>query len=149
MVQTIGRAARNVDGRVILYADKITDSMDYALKETERRRQKQQEYNTMHNITPQSVKGRMGDIMQSIFAKDHTDVKNQHHQDATWAKTSLRHYIKKLEKAMMKAAGDLEFEQAALYRDELQSCSEQDMDQPLLNCQITPHIADKILGKTK
>lgn len=145
LVQTIGRAARNIDGRVLLYADKITDSLDYALKETERRRQKQQAYNEEHNITPQSVKGRMGDIMQSIFAKDHGDVKKQAHQHEAWAKISLRQYIKKLEKAMLKAAGDLEFEKAVIYRDELQKCAPQDMDQPLLNCNITTHIADEVL----
>jgi excinuclease ABC subunit B len=147
LIQTIGRAARNVDGRVILYADKITDSMDYALKETERRREKQHAYNIEHGITPQSVKAKMSDILNSVFDRgdNYTIKKERQYRHEKWAEISLRDYLKKLEKAMLQAAGDLNFEQAVLYRDELQRLQYEDMDQPLFHLDINADIAQACL----
>tara|TARA_B100000780_G_scaffold274724_1_gene240169 strand:- start:3180 stop:5261 length:2082 start_codon:yes stop_codon:yes gene_type:complete len=128
LVQTIGRAARNVDGKAILYADKITDSMQYAIDETSRRREKQLEYNAKHGITPASVRKNLDSILDSVFERaDHIDVKKQ--KDLSFAEkgqddfahepAKLAKHIEKLKTQMHKAAENLEFEEAARLRDEI------------------------------
>jgi excinuclease ABC subunit B len=120
LIQTIGRAARNVDGKVILYADKITGSMERAMAETSRRRAKQEAYNKEHGITPQSVKKNIADIMGSMYERDHVMVDAGLGEDgAAFIGHNIRATIQDLEKQMREAAGNLEFETAARLRDEL------------------------------
>jgi excinuclease ABC subunit B len=123
LIQTIGRAARNVDGKVILYADKITGSMERAMAETNRRRAKQEAYNKEHGITPASVKRNIADIMGSMYEKDHVTVDAGMMQAAEGGREFVGHNIKAIiadiEKKMRAAAADLEFETAARLRDEL------------------------------
>ncbi|MDB9744478.1 excinuclease ABC subunit UvrB [Pelagibacteraceae bacterium] len=113
LIQTIGRAARNVDGKVILYADKITKSIDKALKETDRRRNIQSNYNKKNNITAESIKKDIGDILQSVYEKDYVDIKESN------VGGNLKKHLKGLNKRMKESAEDLEFEEAARIRDEI------------------------------
>ena len=117
LVQTIGRAARNVDGKVILYADIKTKSIQAALEETEYRKQKQIEYNKINNITPQSVKRNIGEIIESIYEKDTYTVSLTKNEDLSPSK--FEKHLQKLEKKMLSAAENLDFEKAAMYRDEI------------------------------
>ncbi len=120
LIQTIGRAARNIDGRVILYADRITGSMERAMAETSRRREKQTEYNVAHDITPASIKKQIADIMGSIYERDHVMVDAGVSEDGKeFIGHNIRAHIADLEKRMREAAADLEFEEAARLRDEL------------------------------
>ena len=118
LVQTIGRAARNVDGRVILYADQITGSMKRAMEETDRRRAKQQAYNRENGITPATIKRGIQDILNSVYEKDHVTVDAGLNQ-APSIGHNFQATLADLEKRMKEAAGNLEFETAARLRDEI------------------------------
>jgi len=120
LVQTIGRAARNVDGKVILYADKVTGSMERAMAETSRRRAKQEDYNRANGITPASVKKQIADIMGSMYERDHVMVDTGLAEEGqAFIGHNIRGHIQDLEKKMREAAADLEFETAARLRDEI------------------------------
>ena len=123
LIQTIGRAARNVDSNVILYADQVTGSMQRAIEETNRRREKQVEYNTANNITPESIKRSIHDIMDSVYERDHvlisTGTGEGEFADAATIGHNFEAVIGDLEKRMREAAADLDFEEAARLRDEI------------------------------
>lgn len=128
LIQTIGRAARNVEGKAILYADKITDSMRLAMEETERRRKKQSDFNKAHGITPKSVKKEIKDIIDGVY-KDLVDDPAANLVDGVdWERMDpkeLAREIKKLEKEMFECAKNLEFEKAAAIRDKLSTVKKQ------------------------
>ena len=125
LVQTIGRAARNVDGKVILYADIMTKSIQAALEETNYRKSRQREYNKLHSITPQSVKRNIGEIIESIYEKDSYTVSLSKDEDLSPSK--FEKHIQKLEKKMLSAAENLDFEKAAMFRDEIRKIKKDQM----------------------
>ena len=119
LVQTIGRAARNVEGRVILYADRVTDSLDYALSETNRRREKQQAFNAANAITPESIKKGITDIIDSVYEHDYVTVDTGAAGEIELVGHNLQAVIGELTEKMKSAAAELEFEEAARLRDEI------------------------------
>jgi excinuclease ABC subunit B len=130
LIQTIGRAARNVDGRVILYADHITGSIERALAETERRRAKQLAYNAAHGITPQTIKRDIHDIVAHSAAQDGVMIDTGEAQHSPLVGHNLRAHIEELEKRMREAAANLEFEEAARLRDEIRRLEADELGLP-------------------
>ncbi len=129
LVQTIGRAARNVDGKVILYADRITGSMERAMAETDRRREKQQAYNEEHGITPTTIKRGIADIVAHTASQDGVTVEIDDEVN-NLVGHNLRGYIEDLEKRMRDAAANLEFEEAGRLRDEIRRLENDELGLP-------------------
>ena len=134
LVQTIGRAARNIDGRVLLYGDKITGSMERALAETNRRREKQQAYNKQHNITPATVQKNIANVIEGMAQEREQMAPGPYRVREGMAEAqapllgdNLRAHITELEKQMQTAASDLEFEEAARLRDEIKRLQETEL----------------------
>jgi excinuclease ABC subunit B len=129
LIQTIGRAARNVNGRAILYADKVTDSMRRAIDETERRRARQVAHNEAQGITPRSVLKKVKELIDGVYgdkgAKDDLKAANEAAAVEVLSEKDLGKRIKQLEKQMLEHARNLEFEQAARTRDQLALLREQ------------------------
>ena len=134
LIQTIGRAARNVNGRAILYADRITDSMKKAMDETERRRNKQITFNIENNITPRSVVKRIKDLIDGVYSeksgKEAEKLEMQKAQVEDMSEKDVAREIKRLEKQMLEHAKNLEFEKAASVRDQLHVLKEQAFGAP-------------------
>ncbi len=129
LIQTIGRAARNVDGRVILYADQVTGSMERAMAETQRRREKQEAYNLEHGITPESVKSQIKEILASPYEKDRPLIRAELAEDAKpFMGDNFKATLRDLEAKMRQAAADLEFETAARLRDEIKRLKLMDLE---------------------
>ena len=128
LIQTIGRAARNVNGRAILYADKVTGSMERAIAETDRRRTKQQIFNKEHDITPKTVEKGVTDVMEGARSQSGGRGKSRRFERTAPNRThavpddpkALGKLLKKLEKEMLESARNLEFEEAAALRDEIE-----------------------------
>ena len=122
LIQTIGRAARNIEGRVILYADMETKSIKKAIEETDRRRDKQKLYNKKNNITAQSIQKDIGDILESVYEKDYLNISKD-----VEVGHNLKKHLKALKKDMLNAADNLEFEKAAKIRDEIKKLENSDL----------------------
>ena len=132
LVQTIGRAARNVDGRVILYADKETESIKKAIKETDRRREIQKRFNLENKITPESIKRDISDILESIYENDRVSVELDG-ENKNLVGDNLQKHIKGLKKNMIDLADDLNFEEAAKLRDEIKRLENNQLELPSNN----------------
>ncbi|WP_431301947.1 excinuclease ABC subunit UvrB [Sediminicoccus sp. BL-A-41-H5] len=145
LIQTIGRAARNAEGRVILYADRMTDSMKRALEETERRRAKQIAWNTEHGITPTSIRREISDVLKDVSQGDYVTVEAvEGDATAQFVGRDLRASIAELEKKMRAAAADLEFETAARLRDEIKRLEALDLGLPATGA-LAPNEAGRSL----
>lgn len=146
LIQTIGRAARNVEGRVILYADRMTGSMERALNETNRRREKQMAYNAEHGITPTTIKRNIGDIIAHVASKDQVTVEIDEDRPHMVGH-NLRAYIESLEKRMRDAAANLEFEEAGRLRDEIRGLEQEELGLPAPERSAAPIMGRSNEGK--
>ena len=126
LVQTIGRAARNVDSKVILYGDKITNSMQYAMNETKRRRKIQEEHNIINGITPQSIRREINQTLENISVNE--DNIAQINTEYKMVGNNLEKHLKSLKDKMIKYAEDLNFEEAANIRDEIRKLEKKDLE---------------------
>jgi len=117
LIQTVGRAARNINGRAIMYADRMTDSMKLAISETDRRRQIQVAYNQEHGITPASIVKSIDEVMSSVYERDYVTVPAGEDGDLFKTHGELEAHITDLQNQMKSAAANLEFEKAAALRD--------------------------------
>jgi len=148
LIQTIGRAARNVDGRVIMYADKVTGSMERAIRETTRRREKQQAYNDAHGITPQSIRRDIDDILESVYERDHVTPRI----DRPKVGDNLKAHLDAMRKDMIKAAENLEFEEAARLRDEIRRLEAVELevaDDPMARQSAVDAAGEAAAGRSK
>jgi excinuclease ABC subunit B len=128
LIQTSGRAARNVNGRVIMYADKVTDSMRVAIDETERRRRVQEEYNREHNITPASIVKDIGSVLSSVYERDYVQVPLDTADGEIFrSQGELDARIAELGREMRQAAANLDFEKAATLRDRVKALRTRDL----------------------
>jgi excinuclease ABC subunit B len=131
LIQTSGRAARNVNGRVIMYADQMTDSMRAAISETERRRARQEEYNREHGITPQSIVKQIDEVMSSVYERDYmTPAAPRDGTERFKTQAELDRYIASLQEEMKAAAANLDFEKAASLRDDIRRLRNPELNQP-------------------
>ncbi len=124
LIQTAGRAARNVDGTVIIYADRITDSIRSALDETSRRRAIQMEFNRQNHITPETIRKSIGDVLSSLAEQDYVTIEKEEEDLPDVPMDKIKKYIQDLTKQMFEAARDLEFEKAAQLRDRVRALEE-------------------------
>ena len=127
LIQTSGRAARNVNGRVIMYADKMTDSMRTAIGETSRRRTIQSAYNEEHGITPQSIIKQIDEVMSSVYERDYMTPALPRESDRFRTPAELAAHVASLQDQMKSAAANLDFEKAASLRDEIKRLRDQDL----------------------
>jgi excinuclease ABC subunit B len=131
LIQTSGRAARNINGRVIMYADRRTDSMRAAISETERRRARQEEYNREHGITPQSIVKQIDDVMSSVYERDYmTPMTPRDGTERFKTQAELDRHIASLQEQMKAAAGNLDFEKAAALRDDIKRLRNPELNEP-------------------
>ena len=152
LVQTIGRAARNEDGRVIMYADRITGSMERAIGETNRRREKQHAYNLAHGITPQTIRKNVEDVMQGLFNADTDQSRVTTKIDKASYGANLKAHLEALRTDMRKAAENLEFEEAARLRDEVHRLEAVELavaDDPLARQSAIAAASEKTRGRSQ
>ena len=128
LIQTFGRASRNISGQVILYADAMTDSMKKAMGETERRRKIQETYNRKHGITPESIQKAIPDILESIYEADYATIPTAAEKHEEYVSLfEVPRLIARLKKEMREAASQLDFEKAAELRDRIKALEEMEL----------------------